>query len=747
MDATEKVHYRTCPLCEATCGLEIHTKGNEVTSIKGDKLDPFSEGYLCPKGYHLDKLYADPDRIKKPMIREGDQWREVSWQEAFTEVRKGLQSIIKQNGRDAVATYLGNPNVHNLAGMLYVPILLKTLGSKNRYSASTMDQIPKQLTAEWMFGSDFSIPIPDIDRTDYFLVIGANPLVSNGSLMTAPNMRKRMRDLRKRGGKIVVIDPVRTVTAKAADEHYAITPGTDAYLLVGIIQTLFEEELVDLGRAGKHVNGLSEVKEAVRGFSIEALSAKCGIEVKVIRRLAREIATSEHAAVYGRMGTCTQAFGTMNSWLIDVINILTGNLDQEGGVMFTSPAAGSKNAGGKRKKSARYGRFHSRVRNCPEVLGELPTSCLAEEIETGGEGQIKALVTVAGNPVLSAPNGERMEKSLGQLDFMVSVDCYLNETTRHANVLLPAPSALERSHYDLSFYQLSVRNIAHYSKQVFPLEEGQLDEWEVLLQLTAAVMNQDVGADPVSALDDYAIMQLIKKECGIESSPLADRDPNEIFAHLSVRKGPERMLDFLLRTGEYGDFFGEKADGISLSTLMENHPHGLDLGPLKPRLPQVLSTGSGKVELAPPLLVKDLERLKEKRDRVQKGLLLVSRRQLQSNNSWMHNIGELTKGANKCTLQIHPTDAARHQIVDKGIASVKSVAGHINVSVEVTSDVMEGVVTLPHGWGHHLEGIQLRNGERYAGVNSNRLSDENEIDPVSGNAIFNGIPVEVSIGS
>jgi anaerobic selenocysteine-containing dehydrogenase len=342
VDTTEKVHYRTCPLCEATCGLEIHTKDNEVTSIKGDKLDPFSEGYLCPKGYHLDKLYADPDRIKKPMIREGDQWREVSWQEAFTEVRKGLQSIIKQNGRDAVATYLGNPNVHNLAGMLYVPILLKTLGSKNRYSASTMDQIPKQLTAEWMFGSDFSIPIPDIDRTDYFLVIGANPLVSNGSLMTAPNMRKRMRDLRKRGGKIVVIDPVRTVTAKAADEHHAITPGTDAYLLVGIIQTLFEEELVDLGSAGEHVNGLSELREAMRGFSIEEMSAKCGIEAKVIRRLAREIAKSERAAVYGRMGTCTQAFGTMNSWLIDVINILTGNLDQEGGVMFTNPAAGSK---------------------------------------------------------------------------------------------------------------------------------------------------------------------------------------------------------------------------------------------------------------------------------------------------------------------------------------------------------------------------------------------------------------------
>ncbi|MED1602682.1 molybdopterin-dependent oxidoreductase [Alkalihalophilus marmarensis] len=739
----KRVHFRTCPLCEATCGLEIHTEGNKVTAIKGDTLDPFSKGYLCPKGFHLDKLYSDPDRIKKPMIRDGNTWRETSWEEAFDEVKRGLQTIIKKDGRDAVASYLGNPNVHNLAGMLYVPILLRALGSKNRYSASTMDQIPKQLTAEWMYGSDFSIPIPDIDRTDYFLVLGANPLVSNGSLMTAPNMRKRIKNIQKRGGKMVVIDPVSTVTAKAADEHYTIIPGTDAYFLAGLLHTIFSEGLEDLGSAKNYVNGLEDVKQALNDFSIEELSLTCGIEVHIIQKLAREVAKTERAIVYGRMGTCTQTFGTMNSWLIEVINIVTGNLDKEGGVMFTSPAAGSKNAGGK-KKADRFGRFHSRIRKQPEVLGELPISCLAEEIETPGEGQIKGLLTVAGNPVLSAPNGERIEQALSSLEFMVSVDCYLNETTRHANVLLPAPSALERSHYDLSFYQLSVRNIAHYSKQVFGLPEDQLDEWEILLQLAAAVMDEELGVDPVRALDDYAVMQLIKKEQRNENSPLSNKDPAEIFSNLSHRRGPERMLDFLLRTGEYGDFFGEVPSGLSLTVLSEKYPHGKDLGPLKSRLPQVLTTISGKIEMAPSLLMKDLTRLKGKRDKNADHLLLVSRRQLQSNNSWMHNITELTKGSNRCTLQMHPKDANRHHIEDKSIVSVESAVGKIEVRVELMNDVMEGVVTLPHGWGHDLDGIQLEQGRKNAGVNSNRLSNDRLIDPVSGNAIFNGIPVSVS---
>ncbi|MFC0560991.1 molybdopterin oxidoreductase family protein [Halalkalibacter alkalisediminis] len=736
------VHYRTCPLCEATCGLEIHTKRNEVVDIKGDKQDPFSRGYLCPKGYRLDKLYADPDRMRKPMIRVGEKWREVSWGEAFEEVKRGLGSIIGQHGRDAVATYLGNPNVHHLAGMIYMPMFLRALGSKNRYSASTMDQIPKQLTAELMFGSDFSIPIPDIDRTDYFFVLGANPLVSNGSLMTAPNMRKRLKELQKRGGKLVVIDPVKTVTAKLADEHHFIIPGTDAYLLIGILQTLFAEKLVNVSE--EHINGLEDVRKAVEPFEPEVVAAKCGIEARTIRRFAREIAKVKRAIVYGRMGTSTQVYGTLNSWLIDVINTVTGNLDSEGGVMFTNPAAASKHGGGKRKKEIRFGRFHSRVRKRPEVLGELPISCLAEEIQTKGDGQIKALVTIAGNPVLSAPNGEKMIEAIGQLDFMVSVDCYLNETTRHANVLLPAPSALERSHYDLSFYQLSVRNIAHFSKTVFELPEGQLDEWEVLLHLTAAVMDQEVGDDPVSYLDDFACKQLINKECSKVDSPLAEKDPKELFNQLSQRRGPERILDFLLRTGEYGDFFDEQSEGLSLSKLEEEHPHGLDLGPLKPRIPQILSTPSGKIELAPKLLVADVERLKTDLALNEKQLLLVSRRHLQSNNSWMHNIKELTKGGNRCTLQIHPADAARYHLSNGHLAEVKSVAGMIEVAVDITDDVMEGVVSLPHGWGHHLTGIQLSNGQKQAGVNSNRLSDERLVDPVSGNAVFNGIPVSVS---
>ena len=473
-----KTSYTTCPLCEATCGLEITTRGQEVVSIRGDSQDVFSHGYICPKAYSLKELHEDPDRLREPMVRRGEQWERVSWDEAFAEVERGLAPILQREGREALAVYSGNPNVHNLASLIYLPVLLHAAGTRNIFSASTVDQMPKQVAAGLMFGTFLSIPIPDIERTEYLLLLGANPLVSNGSLMTAPDMRGRLRRLRQRGGKIVVIDPYRTRTAQEADEHHFIRPGADAHFLFAIVHTLFAEGLVTpekLGKLAEHSNGLEQVQALAQPFTPERVAAACGIDAETIRQLARELAAAPRAVVYGRMGTCTQVFGTLTSWIVDVLNILTGNLDREGGAMFPKAAAGSRNTGGisGKGRGIRLGRWQSRVSGQPEVFGELPAACLAEEIETPGPGQVKALITLAGNPALSTPNGQRLQQALGTLEFMVSVDIYLNETTRHANVILPPPSSLARSHYDLAFYQLAAHNVAHYSLPVVEPEAGQ----------------------------------------------------------------------------------------------------------------------------------------------------------------------------------------------------------------------------------------------------------------------------------
>ncbi|MDO6656466.1 molybdopterin-dependent oxidoreductase [Anaerobacillus sp. 1_MG-2023] len=735
--AEEKIHYRTCPLCEATCGLEIHTVNGEVTHIEGDKKDPFSKGYLCPKGFSLKELHHDPERIREPMIRKGTEWFTVSYEEAFKEVRKGLRRVIEKYGRDAVGVYLGNPNVHNLSGLLYLPLFLRALGSRNQYSASTVDQIPKQLAAEFMYGSDFSIPIPDIDRTQYFLVIGANPIVSNGSLMTGPNMRGRLKALQDRGGRLVVVDPIRTATAKVADDHHFIKPGTDGYFLFSILHTLFDEKLAKETHLSGHVNGLETVKELAKDFPPDKVASICGLDSETIRTIARDISSATCAAVYGRMGTCTQTFGTVNSWLIDVINVVTGNLDREGGVMFTTPAAGGKTS---KKKGYRFDRFRSRVSELPEVLGELPVACLAEEMDTPGEGQIRAFVTVAGNPILSTPNSKRLQNSIKNLDFMVSIDCYLNETTRNANVILPAPTPLERSHYDLSFYQLSVRNISHYSPPVFEKKESQLDEWEILLKLATLVGEEEPDDNAAAKLDEKSIHYLIKKDVQNEQSPLFDQDPKEIISVLEGRIGPERMLDYMLRSGPYGDHF-KKQGGLSLNKLEQN-PHGIDLGALKPRIPEVLLTHTGKVELAPEVIVKDVARLKEESSE-QVDMVLIGRRNLRSNNSWMHNLPVLMKGKDRCTLLLHPEDGKRLDLQDGDLAQVLSDTGSLEVNVALTEDIMPGVGSIPHGYGHNLDGMKMTVAKENKGVNTNILSNEKRLDAVSGTAVLNGIPIVV----
>jgi anaerobic selenocysteine-containing dehydrogenase len=737
-------HFRTCPLCEATCGLAISTRGREVTGIRGDADDVFSHGFLCPKAYALKDLDTDPDRLRTPLVRRGGKLEPAGWDEAFAEVERGLTAVTAAHGRQAIGAYLGNPNAHNLSGMLYVPVLLRALGTRNVFSASTVDQMPKQVSAGLMFGTILSIPVPDIDRTDYLLMLGANPLASNGSLLTAPDMKGRLRRLRERGGRLVVVDPRRSRTADEADEHVFIRPGTDAHLLFAMVHTLFENGLTAPGRLAPHLAGIDDVRTLARDFAPERVADVCGVSAATIRRLARELAAAPRAAVYGRIGTCTQEFGTLASWLIDVLNALTGNLDREGGAMFTKAAAGSRTAHGPggRGRGVQFGRWRSRVRGLPEVYGELPAVCLAEEIETPGDGQIRALVTVAGNPALSTPNGARLADALAALEFMVSVDIYVNETTRHAHVVLPPPSTLTNCHYDLALYNLAIRNVAHYSPPLFPLGDGELEEWRILLRLTAIAGGQGSRAD-ADALDDFVIAQLVHREVAASGSPLAGRDPETILAALASRRGPARILDLLLRSGPYGDHFGANPSGLSIA-LLEDHPHGVDLGALAPRIPEVLRTPSGKIELAPPSVVADVARLRATLVRANGHMVLVGRRHLRSNNSWMHNLDVLVKGRPTCTLQLHPTDALRLGLADGETARVASRVGTVDAPVELTEAIMPGVVSLPHGWGHDQPGVAMRVARTHAGVNSNLLADETAFDPLSGNAVLNGIPVTIT---
>ncbi|HMG26368.1 MAG TPA: molybdopterin-dependent oxidoreductase [Acidimicrobiia bacterium] len=736
--------HRTCPLCEATCGLELRLEGRDITLVRGDRDDVFSHGYLCPKGTALKQLEADPDRLRRPQVRRGDAWSDVSWDDAFAEIERGLTPILERHGRDAVAMYIGNPNVHNLAGQLYNRVLIQALGSANLYSASTVDQMPKQVSAGLMFGTGLSIPIPDIDRTDHLLMLGANPFASNGSLMTAPDYPGRIRELRARGGKLVVVDPRRSKTAEEADEHLFIQPGTDAHLLFGIVHTLFAEQLVSTGDVGAYVVGVDQVEALARDFAPEVVAPLCGIDGDTIRRTARELAAADRAAVYARIGTCTQEFGTLASWLVDVANCLTGNLDRAGGVMFTKPATGSANTGGTPGvgRGVRFGRRHTRVRGLPELFGELPVVCLAEEIDTPGDGQVRGMITVAGNPVLSTPDAGRLDRALSSLEFMVSVDIYRNETTRHANVILPPEGALARGHYDLAFYQLSIRNVANYSPAVVDLEPSEMAEAEILLRLANIVAGQGASADP-AALDDAVVAGLVQKAVQRTGSNVEGRDPDELLGALSSRRGPERILDLMLRTGPYGDGFGADPSGLSLAVL-EAAPHGVDLGPLQPRVPEVLRTPSGKIELAPEPVVDDVARLRASLSRGRNGyLVLVGRRDLRSNNSWMHNLDVLVKGKERCTLQVHPEDAARLGLVSGGTACVRSRRGEVAVTVEVTDGIMPGVVSIPHGWGHGVDGAGLSVAAGRPGVNSNLLADGDLFDPLSGNAVLNGIPVKV----
>jgi len=729
------VAHRICPFCEACCGLELDLEENKVVRIRGDEQDVFSHGFLCPKAIGLKDLHDDPDRLRTPLIKRDGRFVEATWEEAYAEIERRLPPVIAAGGPNAVATVLGNPVAHKMSLTLYFPRMARMLGTRSMFSASSVDQIPKMLSVGLMFGSWLSVPVPDIERCDFLLILGANPMVSNGSMWTVPDFRGKAKALRARGGKIVVVDPRRTETAAVADAHHFIRPGADVYFLLGIAHALFDEKLVRLGRLEEHSTGLEQLEAAVRDYAPEQVAARCGIDALTMRELARSLANTPRAAIYGRIGTCTQQFGTLCSWLIDVINVLSGHMDEEGGVMFPKAAAFAANTRGKpgTGRGIVTGRHASRVSGMPEMQGELPITCLAEEIDTPGPGQIKALIAIAGNPVLSAPNGPRLAKALEQLDFMVSMDIYLNETSRHADVILPGLSPLEDEHYDVSFTQLSHRNHARYSAPVLPRQPGQPDEWESMLRIGAIAKGLGAKAH-IAALDQAAMEEDLSRAVGPAAAG--------IMAALGEQRGAERMLDLALRSGPYGDQFGQNPDGLTLAKL-KRAPSGIDLGPLAPRIPEVLRTPSGKIELAPQMLLDDLARVAADMQAPVPDLVVIGRRQLRSNNSWMHNLPVLAKGAYRCTALVHPHDASRLGLADGGMAQMRNGARRIEVQVELSADMMPGVVSLPHGWGHNLEGTQLGVASERPGVNLNALLDENLRDPLSGNAVLSGIAIEM----
>ena len=732
---TRTSHLHTCTLCECMCGLELQVEDGRVALIRADRDDVWSKGYLCPKGTTLGKIHDDPDRLRQPVVRDGDTWREVSWEEAFETCERLLRPVIDTYGIGAVTAFVGNPTAHNFSLSRYVGVLIAMSGIPMIYSSGTIDQWPKNLSSLLLYGNMWTFPVPDVPRTDLWIVMGANPEASQGSLLACPDLLGQIERIRQAGGRTVVIDPRRTGTADKADEWIPIVPGTDAALLLAMVQVLFDENLVELGEVGHLLDGVDELRRASAEFTPEAVAGTCGVPAGRIRGLARELAGTERAALYGRIGLCNQEFGSLASWLVDVVNILTRHFDTPGGLMFPKPVAWSLASLPRPDQADGFvaGRWHSRVRGAPEVMGQVPVSCLAEEIDTPGEGQLHALITVAGNPVISAPEAARLDAALPLLDCMISVDNWINETSRHAQVILPGLSPLEQPHYDDLLWSLAVRSAAKWNDPVFPPAPDRPAEWEILIRLAALCGGTPAAAVDVAAIDDGFFSALVQAK-GL--------DPATVLAHYD-HGGPERLTDLMIRTGPWGDRYGEVPDGLTAEKI-KGHAHGIDLGPMVPRLSEVLATPNGRVDLAPAYLTADLGRLRARLGRGADGLVLVSRRHVRSKNSWLHNVDVLVKGKDRCTLLIHPDDARRRGVADGRLARVSSEAGTVEVSVEVSDEMMPGVVSLPHGWGHDKEGTRMAVARDHPGVNNNLLAPGHLVDLLSGNAVVNGIPVEVA---
>ena len=723
------VQHRTCPLCEGMCGVTVTVEGGRAATVRPNKQDRWSLGHICPKGTTLGALHHDPDRLRTPMIRYGSEWKSASWEAAFDRLETLVAGLRERHGPHAFAAYGGNMAGKDATLSRYSGLMLATSGIKQVYSSGTVDQHPKNLSAMLMFGNEWKIPIPDLDHTDLFVIFGGNPAASKGSIFSHRDVMGAMRDLRARGGRVIVIDPVRTQTARSADQWIGLKPGSDAAFMLGIAHVLFARDAVRLRHLDGLVNGLETLREIVTGFSPQWVAHHCGIDAIVIENLADELIRTERSAIYGRIGTCTQTFGTLASWMIDVLAILTGNLDRQGGSMWSRPVAPLVDMLATLPADMPVVMGKSRVRGVPAVLGQFPASCMAEEIATPGPGQIKGLLTFAANPALSAPDSGKLAQALPLLECMVSLDNYLNETTRHAHVILPSPSFLESAHYDMWSWIFCLTSGGHYSPPVFPVTDRP-DHWRVVARVGAIIGGQP-GAD-IDAMDDGYFRALATGR-GI--------DPAMAIAALPDR-GPDRILDLAIRTGPFGDRFGTVGNGLTLDSFRDQ-PNGLIVAPAIPRAHEGFETASGKIDLTPALILSDLPRLERALVANDPSLVLVSRRHLRSLNSWMHNIDTLVKGKDRCTLQMHSVDAATHGLANGDLVALTSASGEIHVPLEIDDDIRPGVVSMPHGWGHRDPQTQIAIAQAHAGANTNILSPGTMVDVISGNAVLNGIPVQV----
>jgi anaerobic selenocysteine-containing dehydrogenase len=696
----------------------VEVDGDRVLRITGDPDDTLSRGYICPKGAALVDLHTDPDRLRRPVRRDGDGWHEISWDEALTLAADGLRAVQERHGKDALAVYVGNPAAHTASSLAIGP-LLRALGTRNFYSATSVDQLPHYLASFEMLGSHLLLPVPDVDRTDYMLVMGANPSVSNGSLMTAPGARHRLKAIKERGGKVVVVDPRRTETVKAASEHVAVRPGGDAFLLLGMLHVLFAEGLVRLGRVEAFCDGVAEVEALAAQWPPERAARCAGVEPGTVARLAREFAAAPHAVAYGRVGLCQNETGSVAVWLINLLNILTGNFDTPGGAMFTTPAFDVVSMAERILGRTQRGRWTGRATGLPEFHGELPVAGLADEILTPGAGQVRGMLLYAGNPVLSTPGGGRLDDAMAQLEWCVAIDPYITESTRHANVILPPVSLLARTDVDVILSALAVRNRIRYVPAAVPPPPEGRDDWDILLGLTTRLGRGVRGRAEGAALD--------------VAKRVLSRD---------------RIIDLGIRLGPHGMLKRGPLRGLTLDKV-KRAPQGIDLGPLEPRLPDALRTPGKRIRLAPDALLaeaSELEALARRRDAALSDgydLVLIGRRQLRSNNSWMHNSRRLMKGGDRCTALLHPDDAAARGLADAQRVRVVSQVGSIEVPLQVSDEIRPGVVSIPHGWGHGRAGVGWKVAAGQPGASVNDITDPELVDRLSGNAALNATPVRV----
>lgn len=742
---TVKTHFRSCPFCEAACGTIVRADHatRTIEGVRGDPDDPFSKGFVCPKSYALTELHSDPNRLRKPLRRKGRDFEEISFEEAIAEAGDRLRAIKGEHGANSIAYYLGNPSGHKPPLLLYGPLLVKALGTMQFYTPGTLDQIPKYLSAIYMFGGPTLQPLADLDRTDHLIVIGNNPVVSQGSMMVAPGIGKRIQGISKRGGKVVVIDPRFTETAKIADEYVAVRPGTDALLLLAMVNVIDREGLVDLANVAHMTKGLDEVLGIARDYPPLRVEAATGIPAATIERLATELAKAPTAAIYGRTGTCTQRFGSITSWLIDVLNTITGNMDRVGGNLFTG---GGIPLGVLWEDNCKdgvfpHGRWHSRVKKLPETVGMLPTAALADEMLVPGEGQVRALVTQAGNIVLSNPNAAKLQRAFDGLDFMLSLDIYVNETTRHADIIIPGPSYAEHSDFAAVTPYEMIRKYIKWGEPIFPPEPGAMEDWEIFAALAARV-----SGTTTEQVEENYVRELIEIATSVGRSEARGVSYETARAVIGDEPGPDRVFDILIRGGPMGDAFGQVPTGLNLEKVKQ-HPHGLDFGPLdEGMLAQIIKTPDGKIDLAPEHLTADIDRLDASLKEIEKPdqMLMIGRRTIRSKNAWMHNIHLLVKGKNRCTLRVNPVDAARLGLATGREARVKTHIAEIVVPVEVSDEMMPGVVSLPHGWGHDMDGTKQDVARNHPGVNANALIDEMLLDVPSASNILNGVPVDIS---